>query len=118
MAVQLDGTGYHGKLRSLAGLLGREGAGLEVKQTAFAIGGTNNVLNANGKRVWALIQNLGTTKFHYSFGPAAAASGDHQLPPGGVLQIDDHLPWAGALSVTWDGTTATVCVTEASLSQV
>jgi hypothetical protein len=94
---------------SLSGFKGGDGKGLIVERPDAVVAFTTGVelLHSNPLRKWALIQNQGAA-ITFSFDTGTGIAPTMILQPGGVIQIDDNLPWCGAVylaaaagSVSW-----------------
>lgn len=91
-------SGHIGEVESLAGVKGKYG--LEMKGAygvSLTVDQNASLLESNGKRVWAMIENTGDNRFYIAFG-ATPVGGDGpvlEIYPKGVFQIDKNIPWTG-----------------------
>lgn len=94
-------SGYSGQLISLAGVAGRPGLGRHV--TSYAgyggVGTPTQVSPNNPMRISALIRNVGPGASTIYLDTVTACV----LQVGGTLQIDQNLPWTGAISASGTG---------------
>lgn len=111
--------GYVGRIKSLAGVLGREGAGLIVNQGSYAAGTSfGQILQNNPARKWAIIElDPDENEYGYiAFGDECSGTRLH-LKAGGVLIINEELPWTGSVSVMAETATALFLFAEASVQE-
>lgn len=115
MAFEKD-TGYNGGvIRSLGGVAGRPGTGIEVEYsqiTTTAIPGI--YLPSNPRRVYMWFQNIGTNPAQ--FGPGANTN--MRLAPGESYMIDALNPWTGQIHIMLDTAATTINVLEAQVQAV
>jgi len=96
--IIIEDVGYDGT-PSLGGVRGSEhGRGRLYTVDTFGLtpAAVNQVLNANSKRLSALIVNAGANPMVVYFDPTYTSPAA-LLNPGGSLQIDKNLPWTGAV---------------------
>lgn len=94
-------------LISLGGQIGIRGRGRIVEDRTVALGATSlEFLNENGKRLSALIVNVGAIDCWVKLGGPAAANTGILLKPAGSLQIDGLLSWTGRV----EGIAAAACI--------
>ena len=98
--VTFNDGGYRGRMVSLAGVVGREGYGLQVTESGIVpgFGVATDVISPNANRVWLIVTNLGTDVLYIHCGRVTAPSG-FALQVNGTLQFDVNLPWTGGLSM-------------------
>ena len=110
---------WEGNLRSLANTKGLTSYGLRIQVNSVAVPTSTNVqvMNANPNRRWALMQNINTDDITVFFGDLAGAGvAGIRLPTYGTLQIDDKIPWTGAMTAFQDsGSTINLFVMEAEI---
>lgn len=99
-------SGYNGKLTSLGGVVGREGAGLRIVTGSFVGSATvpSAILPNNPARKWALIELAPdeTDMGYIGFGSRADGTRFH-IKAGGSILINDNLPWSGVVYVSGSG---------------
>lgn len=92
-------TAYYGKLKSLAGIEsnGWRGLLIEMNDEVVTAGGSRIILPANPRRLWAVIQNTtndpGNTAIYFG----NTSGGAILLPQYSVVQLDQNLPFTGAV---------------------
>lgn len=105
-------SGYNGKIISLAGYQGRQGAGRNVEDRQVTATTTSQqILNNNNKRISALLANVSGTDAWLQLGAVAVATEGIPLPDKGTFQIDILFPWTGTVTVIVAAGTALIqCV--------
>lgn len=118
MPTVLD-TGYIGQTKSLSGVLGSSGMGLvcQIESVALPTSTNTQVMQSNPSRKWALLQNINASDITVFFGDVAASGvAGIRLPRYGTIQIDENLPWCGAMTAFQDsGSTINLFVMESSV---
>lgn len=112
--------GHVGTLVSLAGIVGRPGAGRKTEYNGGVVpfAAAQQCLPANMRRISALIQMIESTTYtsayiNVFFGSEAVA----RLYPRGSLLIDSNFPWCGEISLQAVTTAGYVFVNEVSVSE-
>lgn len=101
-----------GIYQALSGFLGKYG--LETKTTTTTLGAAGSVyVEANPKRIWALIHNADSANTIVIYFGSEKTAG-HTIASGGIMQIDRFMPWSGAMSI-YSASGADIVVTEASV---
>lgn len=103
-------SGFNGRLLSLANLPGVPGRGRQTDPTNWTITGDTQILNENGRRISAIIQNTGVNNATLYFGNDALGL---TLLPNANFQIDSLFPWTGTMRA--DSVNTTIEVIEVSL---
>lgn len=98
-------SGVAVKLVSLAGMVGVIGRGRQIAPVAWTIAALTQILNENGRRLTAIIQNTGTLNATIYFGNDTVGL---TLLPNANLQIDADFPWTGNVWANSVGTTLEV----------
>ena len=109
-----DSGFYGGDLVSLAGIKSKRGYGLKTDyaQITTPVGLLREAIPSNPRRVYLIIQNVGTGTVGMSFGGSGTTV---YLEPYDVLQVDKNIPWTG--SITFYGLAAsTINYTDVSLA--
>jgi len=101
-----------GIYQALSGFIGKYG--LETKTETETLGAAGSTyIEANPKRIWALIHNADSANTIVVYFGSGTTAG-HTIVAGGIVQIDRFMPWSGAISV-YSAAGADIVVTEASV---
>jgi hypothetical protein len=97
-------TGYIGGLKSLSGIQSKPGYGLRVENRYYSSTTGqffNTLIPSNPSRKWLLLR-IGAlspaVNMCFSGTTSTTSAFAIHLSPGDIYQVDDHMPWCGAIS--------------------
>lgn len=118
MANEVFEPGFNGRLISLGGIAGKEGAGRQAQRFTVTVSAGVGIIGlpSNGKRISATVQIFtGSTDLQIYMGDSTYGPAYLIGPTKQMFQIDKDLPWTGSLYLYSTGALS-VIINEVSVS--